>query len=268
MKKNYINYILLSAILISSNLSIDLKSNTLDAVNIQIPRLMKFSSIAYSPWQTIFNTYQLATNCIINNIPGDFVECGVGAGAQIAAMAYAAEKLNKNIKIHLFDSFEGIPLAGPKDTHQPGVNANVRHNKNVENVDELLVSSTHIYPGFDVAAHSIERVKKYMQYLDIKDDNFIFYKGWFQHTLPIEAQKIQNISLLRLDGDLYESTKVCLEYLYPKVSKGGFIIIDDYSLDGCRKAVHEYLEKYNLHPVILPIVPIEKDMGPVYWQIQ
>ena len=76
---------------------------------------------------------------------------------------------------------------------------------------------------------------------------------------------IKSISILRLDGDLYESTKVCLEYLYPKVTKGGFVIIDDYeNLDGCRKAVHEYLEKHNLHPTIKKV---KDGKGPIYWQV-
>ena len=71
---------------------------------------------------------------------------------------------------------------------------------------------------------------------------------------------------MRLDGDLYESTKICLEYLYPKINKGGYIVIDDFgSLEGCRKAVLEYLEKHNLNP---NIIQIPGGLGPVYWQIE
>jgi len=79
-----------------------------------------------------------------------------------------------------------------------------------------------------------------------------YHKGWFQNTLPERSKQIDKIAILRLDGDWYESIKVCLENLYSKVVKNGFIIIDDYGLyAGCKKAVDEFLKslgkKYYLH---------------------
>jgi O-methyltransferase len=67
-----------------------------------------------------------------------------------------------------------------------------------------------------------------------------------------------------LDGDLYESTKICLEYLFPKIVKGGYLAIDDYALTGCRLAVTEYLEKQNIK---LTFTPIEGGGGPVWTQL-
>ena len=75
-------------------------------------------------------------------------------------------------------------------------------------------------------------------------ENIIYHQGWFQDTLPSDAGMIDKIAILRLDGDWYESIKVCLEYLYDKVQKGGIIVIDDYGYyDGCTKAVDEFLLK-------------------------
>ena len=77
--------------------------------------------------------------------------------------------------------------------------------------------------------------------LNVSPQNLIFHVGWFQQTVPQAAKEIREIALLRLDGDLYESTVVCLENLYDAVVPGGFIIIDDYGyLEGCRRAVNEF----------------------------
>lgn len=212
----------------------------------------------YATLPTLYNSYELAIECIKNNIPGDFVECGVAAGAQIAAMSYACDRLDSNRKIHLFDSFEGIPLAGIHDTQQPGI-GEITHAVDKENSNALLISS-------GIAMHSLESVKRNMAIWEVNFDRLVFYKGWFQHTLPARAHEIKNISLLRLDGDLYESTKVCLEYLYPKVSKGGYVIIDDFgSLSGCKKAVLEYLDQ---HHIRADIIEISGGLGPIYWQVQ
>lgn len=71
-------------------------------------------------------------------------------------------------------------------------------------------------------------------------------KGWFNETLP-SFPKSNETTLLRLDGDCYDSTMTCLEHLYPLVQKGGLVIIDDYFVwDGCSRAVHDYLSKHQL----------------------
>ena len=68
-----------------------------------------------------------------------------------------------------------------------------------------------------------------------------YHVGWFQDTLSKEAESIRSIALLRLDGDWYESTKVCLDYLYDKIVDGGFLVIDDYGKwEGCRTAIDEF----------------------------
>lgn len=219
-------------------------------------KLDQFAQVAFSTRQTVYSTYQMSLKCIDDNISGDFVECGVAAGTQVAAMAYACQQRASDKKVHLYDSFEGIPLAGPNDTQQPGV-GEITHDVSVD-LDKLLVSS-----GITVC--SLEDVQLNMFRWAIDADRLEYHKGWFQHVLPRSEQVPDKICFLRLDGDLYESTRVCLEYLYPKVVKGGYVVIDDYSsLDGCRKAVHEYLDKHNLKP---QIIKVPGGQGPVYWQV-
>ena len=78
-----------------------------------------------------------------------------------------------------------------------------------------------------------------------------FHTGWFQDTVPTQAAKIGPIAVLRLDGDWYASTKVCLDHMYDQVSDGGFIIIDDYgTYDGCRLAVDEFFSSRQSHPFL------------------
>jgi len=197
-----------------------------------LQNLDRFLHYAYSYPATLYNSYHLATGCILNGIPGDFVEMGVAAGAQILAFQEANVQNSANRTIRGFDSFVGIPLAGPKDTQQPGI-GDITHDK-FRPEEELLVSS-------GVTVHSLEQVLDHFKLAGFSTDNVIFYPGWFQHTLPTAAEEIQEIAILRLDGDLYSSTEVSLRYLYDKVVPGGYVIIDDYgSLSGCRDAVHDF----------------------------
>ncbi len=255
MKFSFLNKFLFLLILVTNVTAI--LADDLDSVKIsdtELEKLKQFAQVAYSTLPTVCNTYKISIKCLQNNIPGDFVECGVAAGTQIGAMGYACQLFKSNKKIHGFDSFEGIPLAGPNDADQPGIGA-ITHNVHVENFDKLLISS-------GITVHSLENVKNNIVRWNLDPNAFLFYKGWFQHVLPVAHAQISQISFLRLDGDLYESTVVCLEYLYPKISKGGYIVIDDYALPGCRKAIDQYLEKHNLHP---QIITIAGGNGPVYW---
>jgi hypothetical protein len=215
--------------------------------------LEKISQFAYSYPATILNTYQLASQ-VMGKVYGHFVECGVAAGAQIAAMKAALEDNHHHKAIYAFDSYEGIPLACEKDEQQPGIGA-IAHDPTTPERDRLVSSG--------VTVHDVDSVKRNLTNLGLGLDNIFFIKGWFQDTLPEWADKIEAISLLRLDGDLYESTLVCLRYLYNKVSPGGVIIIDDYALPGCKKAVDEFFTSSGMP---LPeIVPVEYAHGPVYF---
>ena len=170
-------------------------------------------------------TYDLARVTLARGIPGDFVECGVFAGASCAIMARAIldhnfECLSREqrgatkARVHLFDSFNGIPKPGPHDDP-----SQVREGE---------------------AKATLAQVKANMQRWGIPDEMLVYHAGLFADTVPKAfGPGPHPIAFLRLDGDLYESTKVCMEHLYPLVSKGGYVICDDYDLHGCRYALHE-----------------------------
>lgn len=173
-----------------------------------------------STW-TLRASYLLAKAAIEEGIPGDFVECGVFAGVQCAAMAKALMDLRiTDRKVHLFDSFEGIPKAGRFD-----------------NDLRPLVGEGGMRESSGVSVCPMEDVQRHMEQWQIDPSLLVWHPGWFEDTVPNSG--IARIAVLRLDGDLYDSTRVCLEHLYPLLSPGGWCIADDWNLDGCRKAITE-----------------------------
>ncbi len=198
--------------------------------------LQQIGQYAYSHTVTIQSSYDLAVHMIENKIDGDFVECGVAAGAQLMSMALANKDKSGDKIFWGFDSFIGIPMAGEFDDSQPAI-GEITHDKFAP-LSERLISS-------GITAHSLESVIQNFTNYGLYSSSIHFVEGWFQDTLPLMADKIEKISILRLDGDLYESTLVCLEHLYPKVCKGGAVIIDDYGLTGCRIAVEHYFKSIN-----------------------
>lgn len=203
-------------------------------------KLAQIAKFAYSNEATLHFSYEAAVKCA--SLPGCYVECGVGAGAQIAAMALA----DTGKMIYAFDSFKGIPLGCEHDIEQPGIGKPTHDQKASQ--EERLVSS-------GITVHSIDNVIGNLDKLGI-GGKVEFIPGWFQNTVPLFTQPI---ALLRLDGDLYESTKVCLEHLMPLVVPGGYVIIDDYALAGCKKACDEHGIK---------VTPIEGANGPVWFEKQ
>jgi len=141
--------------------------------------------------------------------------------------------------IWLADSFEGMPKPTESDNTKS-------HKEDFSDRDYLSVS--------------IDRVKSAFERFDLGGDNLRFLKGWFSDTLP--SAPIGKIALLRLDGDLYESTRDALLPLYDKVAIGGYIIVDDYnSWIGCKRAVDEFREDRGIESPIIRI-----DAHAVYWQ--
>jgi len=182
------------------------------------------------PMPVYGHTYDATTKVLGEGIPGALVECGVFAGAQVAVMAQAAiDHGETERQVHLFDSFEGIPEAGPQDDEQPGIGP----------IDKSLRHGRMVSSG--VAVCSLQSVQRNMETFGIPGEMLVWHKGWFQDTVP--EWRDDPIALLRLDGDLYESTLVCLEHLYPSLSPGGVLIVDDYTLGGCFKAVLDYFGK-------------------------
>jgi O-methyltransferase len=131
----------------------------------------------------------------------------------------------QNRTYHLFDSFEGLPEA--KDIDGNAAKEWQAAKSDAYYFDNCKAEQTYAEEAMAKAGES----------------RFKIYKGWFNETVP-GVRVDSGIALLRLDGDWYESTMVCLEAFYPQVVKGGMILIDDYFIwDGCSRAVHDYLSK-------------------------
>ena len=117
----------------------------------------------------------------------------------------------------------------------------------------------HLFRFSDLVV-SEDEVRRNFERYGLLDDQVIFLKGFFRDTLP--KAPISELAVLRLDGDMYQSTIETLEALYDKVSPGGFVVIDDYGgLENCRAAVHDFLAARALMPKIVPV-----DETCVWWQ--
>jgi hypothetical protein len=110
-----------------------------------------------------------------------------------------------------------------------------------------------------ISVGTVDTVRNNMRNWGLAELNWRYHVGWFQHTLPTVG--IARIAMLRLDGDLYESTDCCLRWLYHRVSPGGCIILDDYPLPGSRKAMEEY---FAANPP-LPDIRVEVGTGAAHW---
>ena len=211
------------------------------------------SRIAYSVLETLENTYYLCDSVIKNNVKGQFVETGVAAGAQIIMMKQALIDNNVNDRIiYAFDSFEGIPMPTNKDNQMAGIRylseQEIKEQPNPNDYDKFLFSS-------GATVHSLENFNENIINSGVGLSHIQSIKGWFEYTIPEYKNKIQNegIAILRLDGDNYSSTKVVLENLYNFVTIGGYIIIDDWALDGCQTACKEFFNTLEIAPEIIGV---------------
>lgn len=172
-----------------------------------------------------------------NSIAGDVMECGVWNGGSCIFMKGWLDAYGVDKQVWVADSFDGLPL--PKRPEEKGLNI-----------------SKAKFPGIAV---ELDRVKENFASYDLLDDKVKFLKGWFKDTLP--KAPVEKLSLLRLDGDLYDSTYDSLVNLYPKLEQGGYIIIDDYgALEQCKLAVLDYRKEKGISDEI-----IEIDWTGVYW---
>ena len=150
------------------------------------------------------------------NIPGDTIETGVWRGGACIFMAGLNKSYNQNRTIYVADSFEGLP---PPDKKYSADNGDKHHTyKNL--------------------AIPLNEVRDNFARYKLLDENVKFIKGFFENSL--KNTDIKELALLRLDGDMYSSTIQVLDYLYDKVSVGGYIIVDDYALSGCKKAIDDF----------------------------
>lgn len=197
--------------------------------------------IAYSSETVLKFTYTMAVK--YRDSPGVYVECGVAAGAQIIMMAAGAP----NKTILAFDSFAGIALPSNKDNQMPGLCMLTEAEQKAlpdPGKQVLKSSGATVVPLQDFCDHIIRS--------NVNGYNIMPVEGWFEETIPrfVEKNSDLQIAILRLDGDLYNSTYVCLKHLYPKVIDGGCVIIDDIQLPGCRQAVIDYFQEEGIDEIM------------------
>lgn len=205
--------------------------------NENINPLRYAAQIAYSSKETFYFTHEMAKRYADKN--GVYVECGVAAGAQIIAMYHGAPDKT----IYAFDSFQGIPLPSNRDDQMPGIKMLTEYDRtHLPNPGEQLLETT------GATSVSEESFKEHLVNAGVNLDNIKIVPGWFEHTVRLFGSQYVNISILRLDGDLYNSTRVCLLHLFPKVQNGGLVIIDDWELKGCRDACNDYFDMIYYKP--------------------
>jgi O-methyltransferase len=198
------------------------------------------------------NAYECVRSVIREGIPGDVVECGVWAGGCAGLMALAVRDAgDRQRRIHLFDSFEGLPQPSTKDGDAV-VSAYQGDKRNLPLDD----GSGRLTPINACVAPLVLVHELFFHVLRISEDLVQVHQGWFQDLLPtvVQSGQLRTLAVLRLDGDWYESTRTCLVHLYPLVQPGGFVIIDDYGFfEGCRRAVDEYLATLSPRPDLIRI---------------
>lgn len=177
------------------------------------------------------------------NLPGDFAECGVWRGGSVMAMASELVRLGvQDRKIWLYDTFAGMTPPTSNDVEEgSGKTA------------EIMLAETEVADGNNVwCVAGRTDVEANVRSTGYNFDNFTFVEGDVVQTLKTSVP--EQIALLRLDTDWYESTKAGLEILYPRLVVGGVCILDDYGhWQGARKAVDEYFENFGHRPFMHPI---------------
>ena len=196
----------------------------------------------------LFTLYRQARYCEKEGIDGAFVECGVWKGGSVGIMAQVnLAHGNTRRELHLFDSFEEI--CEPDETVD-GERA-LAEVKNYGGSSGRMVALKGIYDDKGGPGTVEDNRRLLIEEIGYDPDCIHFHKGWFQDTLPERHGDIGKIAILRIDADWYASTKVCLDYLFRHVVRGGFVIIDDYgAFDGCRKAVDDFLASRELRPFL------------------
>jgi surfactin synthase thioesterase subunit len=186
------------------------------------------------------NVQECIEQVLLDDVPGDLIETGVWRGGTTIFMraVLAAWEATDRV-VWVADSFQGMPEP------EPGTPAD----------DAAL--ATHRFNDF--IGVSLETVRRNFGTYGLLDDQVRFLPGWFKDTLP--TAPIERLAVLRLDGDLYESTMDALVNLYPKLSHGGFVIVDDYFLRVCRDAVYDFRRRHGITDEIRDI-----DGYGAYWR--
>jgi hypothetical protein len=181
-----------------------------------------------------------AVNYIVRRqIPGAFVEAGVWRGGSAFVAARMLQELGETDReMWLYDTFEGMSAPTEEDVAaQTGAKAEVKFTATQTGEDSA-----------DWCRASLEDVRNTMSLSKYPADKLKYIVGKVEDTLAVPNQYPEQIALLRLDTDWYDSTRAEMEILFPRLVPGGVLIVDDYGhWQGAKKAVDEYFEKHGLH---------------------
>jgi O-methyltransferase len=188
------------------------------------------------------NVQYCVETVLADSVPGDFIETGVWrGGATIFMRAVLAAHGITDRTVWVADSFRGLPA--PDVEHYPADEGDT-------------------FWSFNQLAVDVETVRRNFERYGLLDDQVRFLEGWFADTLP--SAPIERLAVARLDGDMYSSTWDAITVLYPKLSTGGFVIVDDYSYpgtEGCQRAIDDYRAQQGITD------PTEQiDWTGVYWR--
>lgn len=198
-----------------------------------LKKVLPYTMTSYERIFSLINAVEYIQNY---NITGSIVECGVWKGGSMMAVAETLKRKSDNSRnLYLFDTFEGMPEPKEIDLSIFGMNAN----KEYEKSKNISTGGSQLYYA------ALDEVKLNFSKVGYDKDKVHFIKGKVEETIPKFAP--DNIALLRLDTDWYDSTKHELSHLFPRLAKGGVLIIDDYGhWEGARKAVDEYFKVNNI----------------------
>jgi len=184
---------------------------------------------------------QAIVDVLQRQVNGDLIETGVWRGGATIFMRAVLKAYGDTERVvWVADSFAGLPLP------------------DMERYPQDAGSSFHQQSHMKVP---LKQVKSNFAKYDLLDRQVRFLPGWFRDTLPTAA--IERLSLIRLDADMYESTMQSLVYLYPKLSPGGYVVIDDYSVASCRAAVEDYRREQG---IVEPLEIADWPRWAAYWQ--
>jgi O-methyltransferase len=195
--------------------------------------------------------WAICNQLLDENVPGNFVECGVWRGGSAAIMGLALKRAGANRMLHLFDSFEGLPEPTSEDGAYAAEYSGGRSSGALKTVGQCR--------------SELPEVKEFLfSRLGLDPTSIAFHVGWFQETIPGSAGNVGPIAILRLDGDWYESTRICLEHLYPLIVPSGVVILDDYyAWEGCAKAADEFRSRFS---ITVPVERIDRDAA--FWRVR
>jgi len=196
-----------------------------DALNVVRP----YTMLSYQRLVTLWQQMRYLDKA---SVPGAMVECGTWRGGACGMMALAHRRAGDVSRpLHLFDSFQGLPEPqGEKDGEMAVRYAADRASGSLHSIGKCV--------------GPLEENRRLLgEIVGYPAELTHYHVGWFQDMLRTVPETVGAIALLRIDGDWYESTKICLESLYGRVSSGGIVVIDDYGKwPGCRRATDEFLE--------------------------